>query len=271
MVLVEVQVGDMPQRQVFKVHVTDPLGEAQVAARTPREAPKDARWTCLDLAPQYNGDIKTIFQQQYLSPRPKTCSVRVGVDGYSAWTFAFWGDRPPTIDLSNVEKLVQEPGAIITPQNVPFKRFAEAKNIAFTSLWDNWPRLVTVPVNRKAEAVWLLLAGSTFPMQTRIANAVVRFRYADGRVERLELVPPLIFWCLSSWGGGDYDYGLDEFCLPKQPPPTVQLGRNCRAMVLSWKLRSDTILKELTLETLSQEVVIGLMGVSLMRANTGEP
>ena len=177
-----------------------------------------------------------IFQQQYLSPRPKTCSVRVGVDGYSAWTFAFWGDRPPTIDLSNVEKLVQEPGAILTPQNVPFKRFAEAKNIAFTSLWDNWPRLVTVPVNRKAEVVWLLLAGSTFPMQTRIANAEVRFRYEDGRVERLELVPPLNFWSLSSWGGGDYDYRLDEFCLPKQPPPTVQLGRNCRAMVLSWKL-----------------------------------
>ena len=47
-------------------------------------------------------------------------------------------------------------------------------------------------------------------------------------------------------------------------PPTVQLGNNCRAMVLSWKLRPGIELKEVTLETLSQDVVIGLMGVSLM-------
>lgn len=38
-------------------------------------------------------------------------------------------------------------------------------------------------------------------------------------------------------------------------------------MALSWKLRPDVILKELTLETLSQDVVIGLMGVSLMKAH----
>jgi hypothetical protein len=266
-VLAEVQVGGLPQRQIFKLQVTDPKGEARMAARTPREAPKDAGWTCLDLSPQYNGDVRTIFQQQYLSPRPKTCSVRLGVDGYSAWTFAFWGDKPPTIDLSRVEKLVNEQGAILTPQNVPFRRFAESRNIAFTSLWDNWPRSVTVPVNRKAEAVWLLLCGSTFPMQTRIANAEVRFQYADGQMERLELVPPLNFWSLCPWGGKDYDYRLDAFCLPKQPPPTVQLGRNCRAMVLSWNLRPDAILKDLTLESLSQDVVTGLMGVSLMNAH----
>ena len=103
-------------------------------------------------------------------------------------------------------------------------------------------------------------------MQTRIANAEVRFRYADGESERLELVPPLNFWTLCPWGGNDYDYRLDAFCLPKQPPPTVQLGRNARAMVLSWKLRPEVALEDLTLETLSQEVVIGLMGVSLMNA-----
>jgi hypothetical protein len=56
----------------------------------------------------------------------------------------------------------------------------------------------------------------------------------------------------------------DAFCLPKQPPPTVQLGNNCRAMVLSWKLPPGAKLETVTLETLSQDVVIGLMGVSLM-------
>jgi hypothetical protein len=84
-------------------------------------------------------------------------------------------------------------------------------------------------------------------------------------MERLELVSPLIFWSVCFWGGQDYDYRLDAFGLLQQPPPTVQLGGNCRAMVLAWKLRPDAVLKDLTLETLSQDVVIGLTGVSLMK------
>ena len=114
--------------------------------------------------------------------------------------------------------------------------------------------------------VWLLVCGSTFPMQTRIANAEIQFRYADGLVEKLELVPPLNFWSLCPWGGSDYSYEVDKYCLPEEPPPTVWLGNNCRAMVLSWKLRPGMKLKEVTLETLSQDVVIGLMGVSLMNS-----
>jgi len=259
LVLGHVRAGKLPQFQVFKLHITDPQREADMAAKTPREAAKVARWECLDLSRQLNGDVRTIFKQQYLSPRPKTCSVRLGVDGYSAWTFPYWGLLPPEIDLANVKN-----AEIKTPQNVPFRQLAADKNIAFTSLWDNWPQSVSVPVGKQAEAVWLLVCGSTNPMQTRIANAEVRFRYADGQVEKLELVPPLNFWTLCPFGGADYDYRSAAFCLPKEPPPTVQLGNNCRAMVLSWKLRPRVKLEKLTLETLSQEVVIGLMGVSLM-------
>jgi len=264
LVLVGITVGDLPQWQVFKLKVSDPAGEAERASRTPREAPHDAAWTCLDLAPHANGDVRAIFQQQYLSPRPKTCSVRLGVDGYSAWTFPHWREGPPKIDLSHLDRLASGPGRIRTPQHVPFARFALERNIVFTSLWDNWPRAVTIPVNRAAGAAWLLVCGSTFPMQTRIANAELRFRYADGGIERLELVPPLNFWSLCPWGGLDYSYESDAWCLPPTPPPTVQLGAHCRAMVLSWTLRPGAALQDITLETLSQDVVIGLMGVSLM-------
>ena len=146
LILAEVKVGDLPQVQVFKLHITDPEGEAKQAARTPREAPSTARWDCLDLVPHYNGDIRTIFQQQYLSPRPQTCSVRLGVDGYSAWTFPYWKEAVPAIGLENLDQLDDGHGRILTPQNVPFRRFAAGRNIAFTSQWDNWPRSVTVPV-----------------------------------------------------------------------------------------------------------------------------
>lgn len=263
LVLAKCTIGDLPHWQVFQLHLTDPLAERRQLDRTPRAAHPGSTWACLDLAPQHNGDVRTIFQQRYLSPRPSTCSVRLGVDGYSAWTFPYWNLPPPEIDLSFVPSLTDAPGRLRTPANVPFAPVAELRNIAFTSLWDNWPTAVTVPVGRAADTIWLLVAGSTFPMQTQIANAEFRFDYADGVTERLALVPPFNFWMLSPWGGCDYSYEHDAFCLPPQPPPQVQLGRNCRAMVLAWKLRAGVPLASVTLETLSQDVVIGLMGVSL--------
>jgi len=264
LVLAKVREGELDHWQVFKLDVADPEGEAQGLAHTLREPSPNANWKCLDLSPYYNGDIRTIYKQKYMSPRPNTVSARIGVDGYSPWTFNYWKLEPPEIDLGYVSKLLDAEGRILTPQHVPFSRFATERNVAFTSLWDNWPRSLTIPVNQTSEAVWLLLAGTTNPMQTRIANAEVRFRYADGMVERMSLVPPENFWTLCPLGGRDYNYERDAFALPKIPPLTVQLGENCRAILLSWKLRPHAELADITLETLSQEVVIGVMGVSLM-------
>ncbi len=77
----------------------------------------------------------------------------------------------------------------------------DSNNIAFTSLWDNWPDALSISVNREAEALWLLIAGTTNPMQTKIANAEIRFLYADGVTEKLELIPPFTFWTLCHLGG----------------------------------------------------------------------
>ena len=263
LVLARCLCGELPRWQLFKLHITDPAAGIAHMERTPREAAKSARWECLDLADNCNGDVRTIFQQRYLSPRPATCSVRLGVDGYSAWTFPYWNLPPPPIDLSAVPQLTDGRGWIMTPSHVPFARFGEGRNIGFTSLWDNWPTSIEIPIHRAATTIWLLVCGTTFPMQTRIANAAFRFRYADGEIETLELVPPHNFWMLCPWGGEDYSYEHDAFCLPAEPPPQVQLGANCRAMVLSWKLRPGVKLETVTLEALSQDVVIGLMGLSL--------
>lgn len=264
LVVADVQVGDLPQRRMYTCRIDDPGAAARAVQQTPRRAPAEARWTTVDLRAQFNGDVRTIFQQAYVSPRPETVSLRLGTDGWSAWTFTHWGDKPPAIGLENLASLRDSAGHVVTPQGVRFAVADDARNIAFTSRWDNWPRRVTVPVGQSAEMAWMLVAGSTFPMHFQIANAVLRFRYVDGGEELLELVPPRNYWNLSSWGGLDYDYAVDAFALPKEPPPQVQLGKDCRAMVLSWRLRPDVSLESVTLETLSPEVVVGLMGISLM-------
>ena len=266
LVFARAQIGEVQQWRQFKIEVTDLHAEAARAAKLVQEIPKEARWECLDLQNIFNGDVRGIFKQKYLSPRPNTCSLRIAEDGYSTWQMMLdKKNHPPEITLGNVPRMLAQTNRLATTQGVPFYWGGGATNIAFTSQWDNWPRQVIVPVNRSGEAIWFLVCGSSNPMQVRIANAELRMKYADGVVEKLELAPPFNFWSLCPMGGCDYDYTRDAFCLPKVPPATVQLGDNCRAMLLNWRLRPGVKLESVTLETLSPEVVIGLMGVTVMQ------
>jgi hypothetical protein len=161
-----------------------------------------------------------------------------------------------------------------TPQDVPFIWNTGEKNVTFTSMWDNYPVKVDFPVNKKGDAIYFLVSGSTNVMQCQIANAVIRLNYADGQTDSLELVPPVNYWNLSTITAratapgqasrNDYTSETDKFCMPEELPETVQLGENCRAMLLNLKMREDVELESITLETLSQEVVVGLIGVTIM-------
>lgn len=264
MVFALVRSGELERWEMFKIKLNDPQGEAERAAQNPTQAPAEARWTLVDMQGKLNANVLDIYSQSYKSPRVETCSAQIAYDGLTPWTMYAFKNPKPGLDLSAVPQLVKD-GQLITPQGARFAWSKDPKkNIAFTSQYDNWPRSVSVPVGRKGKAAWFLVAGSTNPMQTRLANGVLRLRYADGEEDRLELTPPINYWSLSSIYGADYNTERDGFCLPKPLPPTVQLGANCRAMVLGRRLREGKELKSVTLETLSQEVVIGLMGVSVM-------
>jgi len=250
-----------------KIKVTDAQADEYLADKNNVALTVDARWSEVDIQPIFNADIRTIYQQKYIFPRPNTCSLRLGTDGYSTWQMAVGGvSKAPEINLKDVPSLSHGQGHIVAGNGVPFLWSKGTNNIAFTSRWENWPKQVTVPINKSGDAVWFLLCGTTGPMEVRIANAELRLKYADGEVEKLEIVPPMNFWTLCPFGGTDYDYQRDGFALPKVPPTTVQLGDNCRAVVLGWHLRPGVALENVTLETLSEQVVIGLMGVTVMNS-----
>lgn len=271
----EVITGKAPQKQIIYFNITDKASAEKEKLRYVSKIPANAEWNCVDMNGTFNGDIRTIYQQKYLSPRPNTVSARIGTDGYSAWTFIFWKQVPPIIKLDSVKYLKNDSNRILTKQQIPFQWNGVEKNIAFTSLWDNWPKNITVPVQQKGQAIWLMVAGSTNQMQCDIANAMLIFNYADKSRDSLSLVPPYNYWNLSpinikagaagQESRGDYTNVTDEFAVPKPWPQTVQLGENCRAMLLNKKLKPGVVLNSVTLQTLSQEVVVGLMGVTIMK------
>jgi hypothetical protein len=270
----DMELEGIAYKQIFYLEITSTAEELAYKARLNYQIPQNPHWRQVDVSEYMNGDIRSIYKQQYLSPRPATISARIGTDGYSPWTFTFWRNEAPEIRLDNAPSLINEKGDIASSSGVPFRYPEGVHNIAFTSLWDNWPDKVTIPVGACGQAIWLHLCGTTNPMQCGISNAVVRFTYADGIEEQLQLVNPNNFWSLcplnaqaSAKGQGshtDYNYEFDSFCLPKTPPETIQLGESCRSVVACFTLRQGVVLKSVTLEALSQEVVIGLMGISIL-------
>jgi len=267
--------GKAPQWRIFRIKVNDPKGDALQEERFVKEIPSNVSWETIDIQPLLNADIRTIYQQKYMSPRPNTVSCRLGTDGYSPWTFWHWKTKLPVIKTDKAETMLDDKNRLITQQGIPFRWYKGDKNIAFTSMWDNYPAKIDFPVNQTGNAVYFLVSGSTNVMQCQIANAVIRLNYSDGQKDSLELVPPVNYWNLSTITTNideadkdirnDYTSETDRFCLPAKLPERVQLGENCRAILLNLKLRKGVELKTITFETLSQEVVVGLMGVTVMK------
>lgn len=273
-VLVLAEEGKAPQWRIYRIKINDPVGDVRLKARFVDKIPSNANWDHVNVSSFFNGNITAIFQQQYLEPRPNTVSARLGVDGYSAWTFPFWKVVPPEIKLDKINSLLKK-DLLITPQGVPFSWEGGPNNIVFTSLWKNYPEQVEIPVNKTGDAVYFLIAGSTNVMQCQIANAVIGLNYADGTKDSLELIPPVNYWnlCLvdvhaTAPGQASRSYytsSVDKFCMPAQFPETVELGENCRAMLLNLKLKPGIELKSICFKIFSQEVVIGLLGLSILK------
>ena len=161
---------------------------------------------------------------------------------------------------------------------VPFRTSAIGRNIAFTSLYDNYPDSISIPLSGRYRQAWLLMAGTTNHMQSRIANGIVVAQYNDGTADTLQLVNP------DNWCPVERDYYVDGKAFQVAEPrpyrvafasgkasrklsaPTNAEGGEIKggaATMLCMPLNRKKKLQLLTLRTLSNDVVIGLMAVTL--------
>jgi hypothetical protein len=137
-----------------------------------------------------------------------------------------------------------------------------------------------VPLAGKAAHAFLLMAGSTGALQSQLDNGEIVVTYDDGTTQKLALRNPTNWWPI------DQDYFTDDFAFRRDGPipPRVNLrtgeirfldeksfkgkGRKIpggAATVLDLPLDAEKELKSLTVHALANEVVIGLMSVTLAR------
>jgi hypothetical protein len=259
---------------------TPPSGEAGFGGPALQTNP--ARCEPVDLARFFNDRVTEIFRKgKYRSPRSPFVSLAIPAQGIGAW--AGHVDEMAQIDDSGLRAAAgANGGRLVLPNGVPFVTPGpgDAKNILFTSQWDNYPHEATVSLSGRAVHAYLLMAGSTNHMQSRFDNGEVIVTYRDGTTARLALHNPTNWWPI------DQDYFIDDyqFRRPEPIPPRVDLmtgtvrlldvatfkgkGRAVRggaATVLDLPLDPAKELQSLTVRTLANEVVIGLMGLTLAR------
>jgi len=271
--------GEIPQARV----PTEPVA-AEPATSEPLNwsvnIPEAEKLEPVNLTPFYNDQVTQIFRNEYRSPRSPFASLatpRQGIGGWCEPNASF------EVNDSGLRKLAaQNGGKIILPDGLPFATPLEngVKNIIFTSQWDNYPHEVSLPLDGKSARAFLLMAGSTGPMQSQFDNGEVIVTYADGTTATLTLRNPNNWWPI------DQDYFTDDFAFRRDGPipPRVDLatgkirmpdesgfkGRGGKipggaATVLDLPLDKSKRLKSLTIRTLANEVVIGLMAVTLQR------
>ena len=226
---------------------------------------------------QLNASVTDIYRNEYLSPRSPYTTLQLPTQGIGEWCHPL---LTATIDDSGLRRLAKN-DTFETSLGIPFRIKASGKNILFTSLWDNYPDSAAISLSGTASHAYLLMAGSTNHMQCHIANGMVRVHYADGTSQTVELINP------DNWCPIEQDFYVDgkAFTVPTPRPYRLHLksgkvsrdlgtelgitgvyGREIEGgagILLDIPLDSSKELKSLSLETVSNDVIIGVMGITL--------
>ena len=224
----------------------------------------------------FNAKVDDIYKNKYVSPRPTSTTLQIPIQGVGEWCHPQY---TPEINDSVFRTLISDDEFNVA--GVPFRTPKDGQNIIYTSLWDNYPDSIQIPLKGKASNAYLLMAGSTNHMQSRIDNGLVVATYQDGTTDTLHLRNP------DNWCPIEQDYYVDgkAFQAVTPRPYRISLGtgtvsrdlgktldikgvygreiKGGAAQMLRMPLNPQKKLKSLTLHTLSNDVVIGLMAVTL--------
>lgn len=242
----------------------------------------DTKFEKIDLTNFFNEKVTNIFKQNYLSPRPNSPTLQLPTQGIGNWCYPL---TTAEISDSGLRAQAGTKNEIRLPQGIPFATPGDTNrnNIVFTSQWDNFPDSVIIPLSGRAKHLYMLMAGTTNPMQSRMTNGEVRLLYQDGTTDTLSLKNPVNWWPIEQdYLDDGYAFTTDgykplRYYLKKGIASTswneyiTIRGFSNRgidggaATVLDLPLNAGKELKSIVIHTLANDVVIGLIGLTLVR------
>ncbi|MBQ4516709.1 MAG: hypothetical protein II978_07970 [Clostridia bacterium] len=203
----------------------------------------------IDISKFFNCNMTELHQQEYMSPRPDGYSIGVFPNGRYAWEWNHGGHNKLVVDDSTLR---QADGVVHTKSGIPFATPSENENIACVSVWDNFPTEMVVPLDGTAQELAIMFISTTNSMQTRVENVRITVTYADGKTEEVKLVYPL---------------SIDDWLVPalQTQNETFYFNDYNHATVQRIRLDSSKELANVKIEAVANEVIMGVMGISISR------
>ncbi len=173
--------------------------------------------------------------------------------------------------------LVNEDGIALTGEGIPFRSKKEGNCMAVTTLAGTaYPDRITVPVGGTGRAVYFLVTGTTYPMQSHVENLRITLKYEDKITEEHRLINPTDIgdmW-FTLWGryhdtpgagfenlGGHCEGALSSLgCDLTKPIPT-----GTEAHIIGFPLRHGAVLQEIEMITIANDAIFALMGITILQ------
>ncbi|MBE6568814.1 MAG: DUF4450 domain-containing protein [Ruminococcaceae bacterium] len=174
------------------------------------------------------------------------------------------------------KSMIDENGIVMTGEEIPFRAKKDGNYLAaVTTLSKIFSDRVTTEIGDSGRAAYVLITGTTFPMQSHVENLRITFTYEDGVTEEHPLVNPydigdmwLQFWRryhdtpasgfenLSGKTGAMSSAGLDL----TKPIPT-----DTEAHILRFRLREGVKVTRMEMRAVANDVIFALMGITLLK------
>lgn len=238
----------------------------------------------VDLTGLLNDKVTRIFEPRYLSPRPAGPTLQLPVQGIGNWCYPLVS---PVITDTGFRRRAGW-GNQLQVLGIPFNTPADTarNNVLFVSRWDLFRPQATIPLTGRGQHLYLLMTGTTNPMQSQLINGLVEVSYTDGSKETLELKNPETWWPIEQ----DYYEDGYAFHLKQLVPPRIHLkdgsvhrridhtqqytslkGFSNRiieggaATLLDIPLNNHKQLRSMTVSAIANDVIIGLMSATIIR------
>jgi hypothetical protein len=203
----------------------------------------------VDMRQFFNSSLTTLHQQEYRSPRPAGYSIGMRLNGRYAWDWNQCGHNAVVVDDA---KLRQAGGTFTLPSGLSFQTPSSGDNIACASLWDNFPEQLRIPLCGQASAIKVFFICTTNAMQTAVENARLTAHYADGGKSVVKLVYPenCDDWLTAALQKENEYFYFSDFN---------------HGLVQTIRLEQNRELAALEIKALANEVIIGILGVTLLK------
>lgn len=168
---------------------------------------------------------------------------------------SWWEGHGKTLVIPDTSLLSAAGGRVETEAGTPFTVPAEGLDSVFTSLYENFPDRIEIPVNLRGRKLCFLMAASITTAQSRMENARITVLLGDGTRRELVLRDPETIddWLGSGTGNAYGQSGLVQ-----------RLGERTHAVLQEMDFGREVEIRTVTLETLTNETMTGLLGITVM-------